>query len=425
MTKTISRRRFNQRALTAGAAALSAASFPAIGAAKPRLVVIGGGPGGATVARQVASAGAVDVTLVEEQKTYTTCFFSNLYLGGFRSFESITHDYVALSTRHGVNVVHARAVGVDPGAKTVRLESGVTLPYDRLVMAPGIDFRWDAIEGYDEAAAEVMPHAYKAGVQTRLLKAVVEAVPDGGLFVVAAPANPFRCPPGPYERISMIAHHFKQHKPKSKILVIDAKNSFSKQGLFQAAWERFYPGMVEWLPADITDGGVKAVNTSSMEVITAGERFKAAGANIIPPQTAGRIAIEAQLANDSGWCPVHADTLASRQVADVYLVGDAIIPGDMPKSAFSANSQAKVCANAILADLADKRRFPPRFRNTCWSLVATDHGLKVGANYEATPEKIKSVDSFLSAEDESDAIRASTAEEGDAWYAAFTSEIYR
>jgi len=424
MSRRVSRRRFTASlALVAGAVPF--APFSAIGAARPRVVVIGGGPGGATVARYVAGSGAIDVTLVEANRTYTTCYFSNLYLGGFRSFESITHGYDRLASDSGVNVVHAMARAVDTAARSVRLSDGTTLLYDRLVLAPGIEFKWDAIDGYDERAARRMPHAYRGGEQTRLLKAAVESVPDGGLFLIAPPPNPFRCPPGPYERASLVAHYFKQHNPRAKILIVDSKNKHSKQDLFQQAWQRFYPEMIEWLPAEMTSGGVKAVHPASMEVKTADESFKADAVNVIPPQTAGVIAINAGLADDSGWCPVHADSLASTLVDNVHLVGDAIIPGDMPKSAFSANSQAKVCANAIVADLAGKRRFAPRFRNTCWSLVASEHAIKVGASYEATPEKIKKRDGFLSSMDESDAVRASTAREANGWYSGFTKDVFR
>ena len=424
MSSRLSRREFSTRLALGAAAATAYSPISVIGAAKPRLVVVGGGPGGATVAGYVARSGAVDVTLVEANKAYTTCFFSNLYLGGFRSFESITHGYDRLSADNGVKVVHARAEAVDSEGKSVRLSDGTQLAYDRLVLAPGIDFKWDAIDGYDEAAAQVMPHAYKPGEQTRLLKAAMESVPDGGLFVIAPPPNPFRCPPGPYERASMVAHYFKQHKPKAKILIIDAKSKHSKQALFQQAWARFYPDMVEWLPSDMTNGGVRAVNPASMEVVTEDDVVKADAVNVIPPQTAGAIALAAGLADDSGWCPVHPDTLASKKISDIHLVGDAIIPGDMPKSAFSANSQAKVCANAILAEIAEKRRFKPRFRNTCWSLVATDHGIKVGANYEATEEKIKKVDGFLSEMDETDETRASTAREANGWYSGITKDVF-
>ncbi len=396
-----------------------------VGAAKPRLVVIGGGPGGATVARYVAKASPdIDVTLINGTASFSTCFFSNLYVGGFRSFESITHSYDRLVQDYGIKVLIDWAVAIDGAAKQVTLARGGSLGYDKLVVAPGIDFRFDAIDGYGPEAIDAMPHAWQAGEQTVNLKRQLLDMEDGGTFVICPPPNPFRCPPGPYERVSMVAHYFKHHKPRSKILILDAKDKFSKQGLFQQAWSRFYPERIEWLPAEITGGGVRAVDPGNRQVITEDETFVASVANVIPPQQAGRIAGQAGLADESGWCPVQPATLESKLVPDIHLVGDAIIPGDMPKSGFSANSQAKVCAQALLAALIDKKAFKPRFRNTCWSLVTTDHGIKVGANYEATEEKIAKIEGFISDENENDEVRAETAREANGWYDGITKDIF-
>jgi sulfide dehydrogenase [flavocytochrome c] flavoprotein chain len=408
----------------AGAASLAGmVARPAIGQARARVVVIGGGAGGATVARYLAATASLDVTLVEANEQYRTCFFSNLYLGGLRSFESLAHGYDGLRNKHGVSVVHESAAAVDPAAKTVRLTGGSVLPYDRLVMAPGIDFRYDAIEGYSKAAAEIMPHAWRGGAQTMLLRQQLEAMPDGGLFVLVAPADPFRCPPGPYERVSMVAAYFKREKPKSKILVLDGKNSFSKQELFQDAWNRHYPGMVEWLPLDFT-GGVKAVDPDNRAVKTPDESFDADVANVIPPQTAGRIALESGLADESGWCPVDPSTLESRLQADIHLVGDAIRPGEMPKSAFAANSQAKVCAMAVAAALTGSRRFEPRFFNTCWSFLAADDAALIGASYRVADGKIAAVTKFVSKVGEAAEVRARTARQAGAWYTAITADMF-
>ena len=407
----------------AGAAGLVGMARSAIGQTKARVVVIGGGAGGATVAKYLASTAALEVTLVEANPRYKTCFFSNLYLAGLRSFETLVHGYDIVRSKYGVSVVHESAVAVDPAAKTVRLASGATLPYDRLVMAPGIDFRYDAIEGYSEAAAKIMPHAWRGGEQAMLLRRQLEAMPEGGLFVLVAPADPFRCPPGPYERVSLVADYFKREKPKAKILVLDSKNSFSKQELFQDAWNRHYPGMVEWLPLDFT-GGVKAVDPDNRAVKTAGETFDAAVANVIPPQTAGRIALESGLADESGWCPVDPSTLESRLQANIHLVGDAIKPGDMPKSAFAANSQAKVCAMAVAAALTGSRRFEPRFFNTCWSFLAADDAVRIGASYRVADGKIAAVTKFISKVGESAEVRAQAARQAGAWYAAITADMF-
>ena len=424
--------RFTRRefagAMLGSSAILAGASVAApavVGAAKPRLVVIGGGPGGATVARYVAKATPdIEVTLINGSDRFSTCFFSNLYLGGFRSFESITHSYDRLAQDYGVKVLIDWAVAIDGASKQVSLARGGSLGYDKLVVAPGIDFRYEAIEGYGPEAIDAMPHAWQAGEQTVNLKRQLLDMEDGGTFVICPPPNPFRCPPGPYERVSMVAHYFKHHKPRSKILILDAKDKFSKQGLFQVAWSRFYPGMIEWLPAEITGGGVRAVDPDNRQVMTEDETFDASVANVIPPQRAGRIAGQAGLADDSGWCPVQSATLESTLIPDAHLVGDAIIPGDMPKSGFSANSQAKVCAQALLASLIEKKAFKPRFRNTCWSLITTDHGIKVGANYEATDEKIAKIEGFISDDEESDAVRAETAREANGWYDGITKDIF-
>ncbi|TIU78397.1 MAG: NAD(P)/FAD-dependent oxidoreductase, partial [Mesorhizobium sp.] len=365
--KSWTRREFGR--LT-GAALLTALNQPkARGQAKARVVVIGGGIGGATVAKYLAaSATAIEVTLVEPRQSYATCFFSNLYLAGLRPFESLNHGYEALAKQYGITVIHESAAAIHPAAKTVALNNGSKLSYDRLVVAPGIAFRDRALEGYDEAAMEIIPHAWNAGQQTRLLRQQLESMEDGGLFVLVAPPNPFRCPPAPYERASLVASYFQRRKPKAKILILDAKDSFNAQDLFQDAWNRHYPGMIEWLPAQFT-GGVTAIDAKTRSVITAGATFKAAVANVIPAQMAGRLAHQAGLANQSGWCPVDPVTFESALQPGVHLVGDAIIGGDMPKSAFCANSQAKACAFAIAADLTGSARFPAHLFNTCYTYL--------------------------------------------------------
>jgi len=408
----------------AGTAGLVAMARPTIAQGKARVVIVGGGPGGATVAKYLAeTAPSLEVMLVEANAQYRTCFFSNLYLAGLRPFESLTHGYDALRTAHGITVIHDSAVAVDPAAMTVRLAGGQTLPYDRLVMAPGIDFRYDAIEGYSESTAKLMPHAWRGGEQARLLRQQLEAMPDGGLFVLVAPPDPFRCPPGPYERVSLVADYFRREKPKAKILVLDAKSKFSKQELFQDSWAQRYPGMVEWLPADFT-GGVKAVLPAERAVKTADETFKAAVANVIPPQTAGRLALDTGLADESGWCPVDPNTLESRLHPGIHLVGDAIIPGEMPKSAFAANSQAKVCAMAVAAALTGSRRFEARFFNTCWSFLAADDAVRIGASYAVVDGKIAATQKFISKTGESADTRAVAARQAVAWYSAITADMF-
>ena len=419
-----SRRQTMQLGLAAGAATLFAPNIAR--AATPKLVVVGGGTGGATVAKYVAAAskGAVDVTLIERNPVYMTCYFSNLYLGDHWDYDRLAHNYEAMKAVHGVNVVHAHAQSVGDG--TVTLSDGTKIAYDRAVVAPGIDFKYDLYDGFDEEiASTLVPHAYKSGNQLLLLKQQIAAMEDGGTVVIATPPNPYRCPPGPYERASMIANWLSKHKPASKVLVLDPKTKHSKQALFNEAWDRLYPGMIEWVGGEFTGGGFTAVNAKARSVTTADdETFEADVLNFIPAQIAGRIAIDSGLTGDSDWASVDPSTLESTLVPGVHVLGDACANGDMPKSGFSANSQAKACAQAVVAAMTDKKAFPPRFRNTCWSLVGDEYGIKVGANYKAGDGKIEKTEGFISQLNEDDATHAATAEEGYGWYEAMTTDIF-
>ena len=412
-------------ASTAGATA-SLAAPAAWGAShgRPRVVVIGGGAGGATAARYVAkdSDGAIDVTLVEPTRTYYTCFFSNLYLGGFKEISDIGHGYGSLASAHGVNVVHDWAVDVDRSAKTVTLAGGATLGYDKLIVSPGIDFVDGSVPGWDVSAQNKMPHAYKAGSQTELLRAQLMGMKEGGLFVMVAPPNPYRCPPGPYERVSMVAHLLKNNNPTAKILIADPKEKFSKQALFEEGWEKHYGGMISRLGPDFGGGNV-SVDPGAMTVDIDGQVESADVVNVIPAMKAGRIA-EVAGVTDGNWAPVNAVDMSSKADPDVHVLGDAAQQGDMPKSGFSANSQAKVCANAVRGALTGSRVFPARFSNTCWSLIASNDGVKVGATYEATPEKIAKVDGFISQTGEDAALRKATYEESEGWYAGIAADIF-
>jgi NADPH-dependent 2,4-dienoyl-CoA reductase/sulfur reductase-like enzyme len=391
---------------------------------KPRVVVIGGGAGGATAARYIAkdSDGAIDVTLVEPSRTYFSCFFSNLYLGGFKEMDDLGHTYGVLASKHGVNVVHDWAVDVDPDGKMVTLAGGSKLPYDKLILSPGIDFVDDAVEGWSVAEQNKMPHAYKAGSQTELLKAQIMAMPEGGTFAMVAPPNPFRCPPGPYERVSMVAHTLKANNPTAKIIIADPKEKFSKQGLFQEGWNKHYSGMIDWIGADFGGANV-SVDADAMTVTIDGEETKVDVCNVIPAMKAGRIADMAGV-TDGNWAPVNAIDMSSKANADIHVLGDSSQQGDMPKSGFSANSQAKVCANAVRGALTGSRVFPAKFSNTCWSLIDTDDGVKVGATYEATDEKIAQVDGFISSTGEDSATRKATYEESEGWYSGIVADMF-
>lgn len=411
--------------LGTGAALAATLSAPAVFAqSKPRVVVIGGGAGGATAARYIAkdSDWAIDVTLVEPSRTYFTCFFSNLYLGGFKDLSDIGHTYGKLASDYGINVVHDWAVDVDRDARTVTLAGGATLSYDKLILSPGIDFVDGAVPGWDVTAQNAMPHAYKAGSQSELLRAQIEAMPEGGTFAMIAPPNPYRCPPGPYERASMVAHKLKQINPTAKILVIDPKAKFSKQGLFEEGWTKHYSGMIERIGPDFGGDNV-SVDPAAMTVDIDGSVESVDVCNVIPAMKAGRIA-EIAGVTEGNWAPVNAADMSSKADPDVYVLGDASAQGDMPKSGFSANSQAKVCANAVRGALTGSKVFPARFSNTCWSLIDTDDGVKVGATYEATPEKIAKVDGFISQTGEDSALRKATYEESEGWYAGITADMF-
>ncbi|MGV6840637.1 MAG: FCSD flavin-binding domain-containing protein [Planktomarina sp.] len=419
---TINRRGF----LGAAAAATAATSAPMVMAAghgKPRVVVVGGGAGGATAARYIAkdSKGEIDVTLIEPTRRYYTCFFSNLYLGGFKNMEDIGHSYGALAAG-GVNVVHDWAIGVDRDAKTVSLAGGGKVPYDKLILSPGIDFVDGAVEGWSVATQNAMPHAYKAGSQTQLLKAQIESMPQGGTYAMVAPPNPFRCPPGPYERICMVAHYLKANNPTAKILIADPKAKFSKMGLFKEGWDTHYAGMIEWLGPEFGGDNV-SVNADAMTLTIDGDETKVDVCNVIPAMKAGKIA-EIAGVTDGNWAPVNANDMSTKADADIYVLGDASQQGDMPKSGYSANSQAKVCANAVRGALTGSRVFPAKYANTCYSLIDTNNGVKVGATYEATPEKIAKVDGFISQNGEDAATREATYQESEGWYAGIAADMF-
>lgn len=390
-----------------------------------KVVIVGGGFGGATAARYIKRRHPqAEVTLIEPNEIYYTCPFSNLYLAGLREFDDIGHDFSDLKAQ-GIQVIHDYATAVDAEKKYVQLGNGEELSYDKLLLAPGVDFQWNAIEGYDKAASQLAPHAWKAGPQTQLLKQQLEAMPDGGVFVMVAPENPFRCPPGPYERASMVAHYFKHNKPNSKILILDAKDSFSKQGLFQQGWKQHYGDMIEWVPYS-QDGKVMRVAAENLEVETEfGTIHKADVLNVIPPQKAGAIAFAAGVTDASGWVPVHTDTFESKLVPDIYVVGDATIASPMPKSGFSANAQAKVAAAAIVNSLLDQSAVEPFYANTCYSLIAPEHGISVASAYALDADgKLVETSGGVSPIDADAQFRELEAAYGAAWYDAIASDIW-
>ena len=428
MSKT-TRRNF---VLSVGAlgATTSTLGWPVLGHAKTdggRVVVIGGGFGGASCARYLRRLSSdIDVTLVERDSKFTTCPFSNAVLGGLYDMDFITHGYSTLQDKYGVRVVHDSAVDIDADRKKVRLAGGSSLDYDRLVVSPGIDLRWNAIEGYDEAASATMPHAWKAGEQTVILRRQLEAMPDGGVVVIAAPANPFRCPPGPYERASLIAHYLKTHKPRSKILIFDAKPKFSKQPLFEQGWQALYPGMIDWI-SESDGGAIESVDVKAMTVNpTFGAPRKGDVINVIPPQKAGMIAEVAGLASDGGWCPVDQRTFESRAQKHIHVLGDASIASPMPKSGFAASSQGKVCATAIIASLSGQDMPDPSYVNTCYSLVGPDYGISVAAVYRLGDGGIEAVEGAggVSPKDADAEFRVAESRYAVGWYQSITADTW-
>ncbi len=421
-------RRFTRREfLLSTGAATSAALLPApaVAQAAPHVVVIGGGFAGATAARAVKKADPrLAVTLVESSRTFTACPFSNLVIGGLRELSAQQFGYAKIAA-DGIQVAFTTASGVDAGARTVTLESGNTLSYDRLVLAPGIDIRWGALAGYDEAAAEKMPHAWKAGPQTLLLRRQLESMEDGGVVIMSAPANPFRCPPGPYERASLIANYLKTRKPKSKLIILDAKDAFSKQKLFQNAWKELYPDHLEWV--SLSEGGkVTAVEPGEMTLVTDFDKRKAAVANIIPPQKAGRIAEAAGAADRTGWCPIDPVTFESRLVPNIHVLGDAAIAGGIPKSAFAANAQAKVCAAAIVKLLAGEKPSEPKLINNCYSVVGPNYGISIAGVYRPVDGVLTEIPASggVSPLDAPGSTHAQEAQFADGWFNTITSEVF-
>ena len=422
---TPGRRRF----LQATGALLAAAGLPAFARAKPsngRVVVVGGGFGGATCARYLRRLlPHANIALVERERSYITCPMSNTVLGGFGRLTQLRFGYQILRGRHGVEVIHASAAGIETKGRQhqLLLLGGRRLDYDFLVVAPGVDLLWGHPEGYDEEASLVMPHAWKAGPQTDLLAQQIAAMADGGVVAIAVPPKPFRCPPGPYERASLIAHYLKERKPRSKVLILDANDKFTKQELFQQGWKELYGNLVEWVPVG-GGGTVHRVDPATRTLHTDVEAHQVAVANVIPAQRAGGFAQEAGLADATGWCPVDPQTMASTRVPGVFVLGDAAIAGAMPKSASAANSHAKCCALAIAAHFYGDKPGGAIYHNTCYSLVGPEYGISVTGIYRAHAEGIAQEAGGVSPLQADRAFRAKEAEYTYGWYRSITAEAF-
>ncbi len=406
--------------------ATASLTAPAIAQARARIVVVGGGPAGATTARYLKRADpSLDVTLLGSADQYTTCFFSNMYLAGFWSLRALTFGYRSLADRYGVRFMRDIALGVDREQRRVILRNGDPLPYDRLVLAPGVSFRADAIEGYDLAAETAMPHSYHAGFQTYLLRRRLTEMRRGGVFVIAVPQGPYRAGTAPYERASMIAHLFTRINPRARIIIIDAKDDFGLRDRFLRLWSELYGDMIRWLPAAETGGGVVAVDAAEMTVtIGDGSRIQVDAACVIPPQRAADIVAASGLVDETGWAPVDAETLRSRIDPNVFVLGDSAAASPMPKSAFSANSHAHRCAAVIRAELGGLDLLPARYRAVAWAYVSPIAAIKSGASYRVADGAFERVAGFATPpEQRLDDLRGS-ALEGVSWYAGVTADIF-
>jgi NADPH-dependent 2,4-dienoyl-CoA reductase/sulfur reductase-like enzyme len=386
-------------------------------------VVIGGGFAGAACARALKRTDPMDVALVGPNRIYTACPFSNEVIAGLRGIEAQQFTYDPIAT-HGVSIVAAEATRVYPAVRRVKFADGGTLDYDRLVLAPGIDLRFDALEGYNEAASTKMPHAWKAGAQTSLLRRQLEAMDDGGLVVLAVPANPSRCPPAPYERASLIAHYLKANKPSSKVLILDAKDNFSQQRLFEGAWKELYGGMIERV--GLSQGGrVTSVRPATNTIVTEFGEHIAQVANVIPPQKAGSIATIAGAADRTGWCPIDPVTFASKLVPDIHVIGDACLGGAIPKSASAASAQGTACAAAIISLLLDKAPEAPRLTGVCYSTVAPDYAFSLAGIYQPKDDTFTEVEGgTTSPVDAPRSLRAREAGDAQKWFQAIRRDVF-
>ncbi|MDD5035439.1 MAG: FCSD flavin-binding domain-containing protein [Methylococcaceae bacterium] len=420
----ITRRSFLALAGTAGALSLmGGCAATSTQSARRKVVVVGGGYGGATAAKYLKLFDpGLDVTLIEKRKTYYSGPGSNEVLAGWHELAWLRRSQEGLQKNHGVHLIHGKVTEIDPERRSVELKDGSEIPYDRLVLSPGVDMRFDAIEGYNLKASKRIPHAWRPGKQTLQLHNQIKAMRNGGVVVITAPSGPYRCPPGPYERASLIAHYLKQHKPRSKVIILDDKTQFSKQALFFKGWEELYPGMVEWVSSE-KEGKIDHVDVKKLTVATEFNHHSADVLNIIPPQKAGWLARKAELADASGWCPVELHSFESTLIPNIHVIGDSCIATPMPKSAFSANSQAKICAHAIVELFKGNPPGPPSLINHCYSVLAPDYAISITGVYEYSVTERQLV-ATSSGETPMDADRQKEAEFARSWRENITADTF-
>ncbi|MBS0270789.1 MAG: FAD-dependent oxidoreductase [Proteobacteria bacterium] len=393
---------------------------------KAKLVVVGGGVGGLIAARSLAQrSNLYDVILVESSPWYMSGFNSNLFLGGLASFEEINHGYDQIALGSALKIVVQRATAIDRKAKAVILADGARISYDRLVLSPGVELRYDGIPGWGKEFEELMPHAWQGSGQISLLKSRLDRVNDGGVILILAPPNPYACPPGPYERASMMARALRATgRTKCKIIILDAKNSFSMQGLFEEAWESRYPGMIEWLDPSIFET-IHSVSPRTNSVVTGFETYRNVDlVNVIPPQRAGAIAQSAELVDETGYCPIDQGSMRSKFDAHIYVLGDACRAGEMPKSAYAARSQAKVAVAAIGEDLLGEPHTDGTYQSICWSELDRHDAIKFESRYEPRDGNLALVSSSVSQMNESRDVRQLNEAEKLRWTGTLISEMF-
>lgn len=412
------------------AAAGSLLAPPVLGRARPRAVIVGGGPAGMGAARAMAMQfKGIEITVVEANRRYVTPFFANRFLGGLDPLDHFIFGYDKANSGKGmqstIHVVQGRAETVDADRRLVRLDGGDTLPYDRLVLAPGVSRVEGGIDGYGIEAETLMPHAYldSRSEQWRNLNDRIRAMDDGGVVTISVPKRPYRCHPAPYERASLIAARLQREKPRSKVLILDANDSFPLMDAIIPFWEKRFGDILEWVPAEF-GGAVVGIDPKTGTLKTVDDTIWPTVASVIPPQQAGGLAIKTGLADETGWCPVDGTTFESHLLPGVHVIGDAIDPGDMPRAAYGAYSQAQACAVAVGNALTGGSRAIPALSNRCYFLLANHHGMVVRGRYKILKGRIEGIEGGASTPGESDEQRAAMAKEADHWYSEITHNVF-
>jgi sulfide dehydrogenase [flavocytochrome c] flavoprotein subunit len=416
-----------QRRAVVAALGVSLLPRPSFAAAANRVIVVGAGFGGATCARYLRLLSpATEVLLIDGRDSFLTGPFSNLAIAGLRPLRSIRRDLGAIGRAHRVRTLHAQVTGIDPVRLRVTTDGSGTFGADRIVVAPGVAMRWDLIEGLTAANSHAMPHAWTGDAQVGVLRDRLAAVADGETILIGSPPNPYRCPPGPYERASLMAYRLAQTgRGRVKIVLADAKDDFTKSALFRLEWDTLYPGVIDWLPR-AAGGEVVRVDTATGEVWLRGSAtpLHTGLASIVPAQRAADLAVRADLVDESGWCPVDAADFQSTRHRGVHVIGDACLAAPMPKAAFAANSQAKLCACALAAAFAGAPAPEPRLLNTCYSMVSASAAISVSGAYGAVAGKLTQLSGGMSPLAAAAGLREREAREAAAWYAGITMDSF-